>query len=723
MRAVANPRRPRPKIIRQEGQTVNTHTLKIILAMTIAILSQTLPAETPSAAVSQPSPLTQTDRDYLRGVMKETWHYIDFYRSPITGFPYDSSQARDKTNTTNIGLYLASLCMASKLGYIRHDDAAMRVRLILDSLETFENWQGLYNNWLDPDGKDRKAKPGENNISDYNKLPAGLIAVRQTFPEFADRCTKFLDGLPWEAFHDPSTGKICYAFDVAEKRAYSPVHFFRGEDKLLGQFLMIASGKVPADTWEKRDAGTEERHGVSYFKYGWQGGGLFMHFICGLFLDQRGTPLGTSSANFAWAQIVHGSKIGSPVWGWSAAVAPNGEYLGMDKISDEVVTPHASSLAVHLFPAQVVANLRQLESFGLRDPMIVDGKPQHFGFRDSVNWANGTIADKYLVLDQAMLFLSLVNACEDGLLWKTFGEDPLVRRGIASIAEYKNAPAHREAELKHLASLDWNEPSIYWLRTDKQRTYVPGDRITRQLWARSISSKPLTGCVAQWSVLDSKQQTVLSGKQEFSLAPGETRKIAEVAIPTDGAQFGKPWTLKSNLTHAGKSVLITRNEPFYFLACKNLEGDWKIKTGDDPSWAAANFDDAGWTKARVPVRWEDDGLAAYDGLAWYRTTFNLSQEDLERWADQPLAIAFGAIDDADETFLNGVKIGGTGAFPPKEQTAYNVARIYQFDRAALKTNNVLAVRVSDWGGNGGIWRSPAIVGPIEEVKQAVQVYE
>ena len=78
----------------------------------------------------------------------------------------------------------------------------------------------------------------------------------------------------------------------------------------------------------------------------------------------------------------------------------------------------------------------------------------------------------------------------------------------------------------------------------------------------------------------------------------------------------------------------------------------------------------------------------------------------------------GAIDDADETFLNGQRIGATGEFPPAQVTAWDKPRLYEFDRSLLAETNVLAVRVSDWMGGGGIWKGPVAVGPAAELRTA-----
>lgn len=401
------------------------------------------------AACAPPGPSSDrpsaADLAYLRQLQRDTWNYIDYFIAPETGYPYDNDRRPDKTNTTNIGLYLASLSMAAQLGYVDRDHAVARIEKILDSLDRTANWDRLYTNWLDVTGRNFAAAPGPSNISDYNKLPAGLIVVRQTFPELAERCTAFLDAIPWHVFYEPATGKMFYEFDVAERTVRNPVYFFRGEDKILGQFLAIASGQVPPESWDRQDPAEEEKYGLRYYRHGWQGGGLFMQFICGMFLDDRGTALGRSAENFARAQIVHADRIQAPVWGWSACAGPDDVYHGWNNIVDEIVTPHACALAVSLFPREVAANLRRLEQYGLRAPYEADGQARAFGFRDSVNWKTGAIVSantsQYLVLDQAMLFLSLVNCCEDGLLWKTFNRDPLVRRGKEQLPEFREPAA------------------------------------------------------------------------------------------------------------------------------------------------------------------------------------------------------------------------------------------------------------------------------------------
>ena len=669
-------------------------------------------------SIRVPGPDNESRRDmaYLRELMKETWHFIDFYISPETGLPYDSNRAKGLTNTTNIGLYLASLCVAYKLDYITEDYAAARVRKILDSLDRFEHWHRLYNNSLDADGLNYKATPGESNISDYNKLPAALIVVRQTFPQFADRCTAFLDEIPWDAFYEPETGRIKYAFDVAARQTRNPVYLYHGEDKILGHFLAIASGKVPADSWEKHDLSEEERYGYRYYKFGWQGGGLFMQFICDLFLDNRGTPLGLSSAHFAWAQIVHALKIGSPVWGWSACSAPNGAYLGMNALVDEVVTPHASALAVHLFPRETIDNLRRLETFGLRVPCTVNGRPERFGFRDSVNWKNGEVSDLYLILDQSMLFLSLANYVHDGVLWKLFDQDPMVQHGKAVIRDYQNAAAERPAQHEHIRALGWDEPGTFWLDESNLTVHRPGETVRKSLWAHSLTARALPPCVQTWRVKNAVGEVVVEKEEAVAFAPRQTVKVGEIEIPTERAQGGETWTFESALLNGDQSSC-SNAWKIYFPGFQSLEGPWRLRAGDRPEWSAVDFDDSSWVSVQVPERWEEHALPEYDGLGWYRLHFTVEPRHLARWSGQSLAIACGGIDDADETFLNGKKIGHMGSFSPTPQTEWRTPRVYEFDLSLLAATNVLCVRVADFGGDGGIWRGPVAIGPAAELRE------
>jgi sialate O-acetylesterase len=132
----------------------------------------------------------------------------------------------------------------------------------------------------------------------------------------------------------------------------------------------------------------------------------------------------------------------------------------------------------------------------------------------------------------------------------------------------------------------------------------------------------------------------------------------------------------------------------------DLNERWKFSIGDEKEWAYPDFDDSDWERINVPSSWENQGFHGYDGYAWYRIKF----EKPENLTGQTLYLNLGNIDDVDEVFLNGFKIGKTGNFPPKFETAYQANRFYNIPTQYLRQSNTLAVRVYDDIGEGGILR-------------------
>ena len=122
------------------------------------------------------------------------------------------------------------------------------------------------------------------------------------------------------------------------------------------------------------------------------------------------------------------------------------------------------------------------------------------------------------------------------------------------------------------------------------------------------------------------------------------------------------------------------------------------RVGGRAVWADPMLDDASWSSIRVPDYWEGQGYPGMDGVAWYRTAFELSDEEVRNGA----TLSMAAIDDDDVTWLNGVEIGRT--------TGYNLERAYRLPESALHAGrNVLAVRVTDGGGGGGINGAASLV--------------
>lgn len=107
----------------------------------------------------------------------------------------------------------------------------------------------------------------------------------------------------------------------------------------------------------------------------------------------------------------------------------------------------------------------------------------------------------------------------------------------------------------------------------------------------------------------------------------------------------------------------------------------------------ASFDDREWKTMRLPQSLERAGLNI-DGIVWFRKTIDLPA----RAQGQKGVVSIGPVDDSDETWLNGVKIGAV-------KNQYAVARKY--DIPALKAGkNLISIRMEDTGNRGGLYGKP-----------------
>ena len=127
------------------------------------------------------------------------------------------------------------------------------------------------------------------------------------------------------------------------------------------------------------------------------------------------------------------------------------------------------------------------------------------------------------------------------------------------------------------------------------------------------------------------------------------------------------------------------------------------------TWLTLNtqaVEDSKWQGLRVPGFWEKSSggvVAEHDGFAWYRCFLRVPAD----WQGETLTLDLGRIDDCDETFFNGAKIGARGTIQPYH-SASGEARQYAIAPDRIRTGdwNLLTVRVWDGGGAGGIAAGP-----------------
>jgi sialate O-acetylesterase len=112
---------------------------------------------------------------------------------------------------------------------------------------------------------------------------------------------------------------------------------------------------------------------------------------------------------------------------------------------------------------------------------------------------------------------------------------------------------------------------------------------------------------------------------------------------------------------------------------------------DAKGWSAANDIDGSWPTLKAPGNWEGQGLPGVDGVVWMRKRIELSAAQAAGAAQLHLA----KVDDCDEAWVNGQKVGG--------QCGWEQSRRYAVPTGLLRAGtNWIAVRVTDNAGGGGI---------------------
>jgi len=107
-------------------------------------------------------------------------------------------------------------------------------------------------------------------------------------------------------------------------------------------------------------------------------------------------------------------------------------------------------------------------------------------------------------------------------------------------------------------------------------------------------------------------------------------------------------------------------------------------------WYQPDYNPVGWHPFWLPGYWADQGVKGLNGVVWFRKEIDVPAS----MAGKPAKLFVGRIVDADETYLNGVKVGNiTYQYPPRR---------YEVPAGLLREGkNLLVVRVTSTSGKGG----------------------
>lgn len=136
----------------------------------------------------------------------------------------------------------------------------------------------------------------------------------------------------------------------------------------------------------------------------------------------------------------------------------------------------------------------------------------------------------------------------------------------------------------------------------------------------------------------------------------------------------------------------------------DLNHGWRFHTdpdgaGEAAGWATPGFDDGAWETLSATATWEDQGHPGYDGDGWYRRAVDIPAD----WDGDPVIFEANGVDDAYDLWVNGVWVAHHGDAPDASVWSLTTKDRVEAQLVAGQ-QNVLALRVRDWGGGGGLWR-------------------
>ncbi len=164
----------------------------------------------------------------------------------------------------------------------------------------------------------------------------------------------------------------------------------------------------------------------------------------------------------------------------------------------------------------------------------------------------------------------------------------------------------------------------------------------------------------------------------------------------------------------------------------DINTPWRFRSGDNPAWAAPDFDDSDWDTRPVPKRWPEGGYPETGQMAWYRIVLNVEPELVPETGKAPLlAVRVGKVMSAYELYAGGRLVGGLGRLPPDGEIYYNQQRIYLLPPAALTDSGELVLALRVWGGpqefvdlfRGGPYAEPVRLGDHREIVRTLFLEE
>ena len=407
-----------------------------------------------------PRPLTNAQKQALRGFARDTWKFFEETVKEATRFlPPDNWQLDPekgpalRTSPTNVGLYLLSCCAARELGLLSPAELGERLDRAIASLEKLKKWRGHCYNWYSLE-TGLPLAPGFVSTVDSGNLTGCLLCCAQlcraqgkalpppyrTLPARLDALAQAAD---FGALYDENAHLFFIGFDTEAGRP-TPGHYdLLASEASLTSFLAVMTGQVEKKHWACLGRGLA-----------WAGGGpallswsgtMFEYLLPTLLLPALpGTLLGESArrAVRAQRQAAKEKPFGvseSAYYAFDPDLRYQYRAFGLPALAQSpetecrVTAPYASALALAFAPRAAAENLLWMARLGWKSP---------YGFYEAADDTGPALrlVKSHYAHHQGMILCALCNALTGDSLRRAFMALPSAR--AFSDLLWEPCPAH-----------------------------------------------------------------------------------------------------------------------------------------------------------------------------------------------------------------------------------------------------------------------------------------
>ena len=124
--------------------------------------------------------------------------------------------------------------------------------------------------------------------------------------------------------------------------------------------------------------------------------------------------------------------------------------------------------------------------------------------------------------------------------------------------------------------------------------------------------------------------------------------------------------------------------------------------GETAGWQKPGFDASSWTRLSSMSFWEQQGQGDYDGYGWYRTRLTVPKSLADH---EHVYLYFGAVDESFRLYIDGRMVHESLYASAKDPNLWKKPRTVEVTpHLSAGATHVVAVRVHDSGGAGGLWK-------------------